>query len=188
MRLEYEKSYWNNRYLQGGDSGAGSQPGPIEKKVQWLSRLDWISSVVEIGCGDFQFGRRLMDRLPSARYWGYDVSQVVVERNQKLYGLPRVQFFPVAHGYPAGVHFPMADLLMCVDVLFHVIDDGDYCEMIQSLRDAKWRYLAVTAYEYDGPSSEHLRIRKFDPSVFGEPVLREVIEEDGQLQFYIFQR
>lgn len=185
MKLEFEKCYWDSRYANGGDSGAGSQPGPIEKKVQWLSRLDWVSSVVEIGCGDFQFGRRLMDRLPMARYWGYDVSQVIVDRNQKMYGLPRVQFAQV----PEADDLPATDLLMCVDVLFHVIDDRDYDYVIRRLAESKWRYLAVTAYEYDGPSSPHLRIRKFDPSVmYGELIFREVIEEDGNLMFYLFQR
>jgi hypothetical protein len=138
---------------------------------------------VEIGCGDFQFGRRLMDRYPDARYWGYDVSEFVVERNQLLYGLPRVQFFPAM-----GNHFPPCDLLLCVDVLLHIIEDDDHFRMLQTLHDARWRYLAMTAYEYEGPNDHHVRIRKFDPMIFGAPVIREVIEEDGDMMFYLWQR
>jgi hypothetical protein len=181
--LEFETSYWDQRYKNGGDSGAGSQPVIAAKKAALLSRLPWISSVVEIGCGDFQFGRRVMEQFHAARYWGYDVSREIVERNQKLYGLPRVQFFPFT-----GSHLLPCDLLLCVDVLFHIIEDGDYYEMLHTLKEAKWRHLAVTAYEYDGPSSSHLRIRRFDPRWFGEPIVKEVIEEDGSLMFYVFER
>jgi hypothetical protein len=124
-----------------------------------------------------------MDQYHAARYWGYDISNTIVARNQEIYGLPRVQFFPMT-----SAHILPCDLLLCVDVLFHVIGEDDYQAILQMLKDARWRYLAVTAYEYEGPSAAHLKIRKFDPSFFGPPVLRKVIEEEGSLYLYLWER
>lgn len=183
MKYSYETEYWEGRYKKGLSSGNGSCVASVKKKVELLAGLDKIDSIVEIGAGDFNFGRHLMDRFNTARYFGYDISETIVKRNNHLYGLSRVQFFKSTAPY-----FPMADLLLCVDVLFHIIDDDDYVEMLQILKDADCRFMAVTAYEYDAPSSEHVRIRKFDPLQFGEPILREVIEEDGEMMFYIYRR
>lgn len=183
--FDFEREYWNRRYeeFHPHSSGTGSYGEAMTRKVDALAALPFVSSVVEIGCGDFNFGRHLMDRFPDATYLGFDVSDEIIQRNGRWYELPRVHFQKAI-----SCDMARADLLLCVDVLFHVIEDSDYEEMLKVLARSQWKYLAITAYEYDGPSSSHVRIRKFDPSIFGEPILQETIEADGNLQFYIFKR
>lgn len=176
------KQYWNQRYNSGGNSGYGSYNEQLQKKLKWLGGLD-INSITEIGCGDFNFGSKLTKMYPSAKYHGYDISDVIIKQNREKY--------PQYH-FTSGDSIGGGDLVLCIDVLFHTLKDEDYHETLLML-DAFYKqgkYLAVTAYEYDQEKglSPHVRIRKFDYKRFGEPLIREVVEEDGQLYFYLFKR
>jgi hypothetical protein len=174
--------YWQSRYTAGHGSGAGSVGVPVQRKVDWLSALPGISSITEVGCGDFNFGAHLTERLPGAAYIGMDIAPRIVERNQIRYGNDRRRFLHW-QGY-----IPPADLLLCVDVLFHISDPEIAQDLLSKLNNVWTKYLALSAYEYDGLDRGHVHIRKFDPSFFGTPILREVIEDDGSLFFYIFKR
>lgn len=177
--FNYEKEYWNNRYQNGGNSGYGSYDEQLTKKLQWLSGLP-IKSISEIGCGDVNFAINLLKLYPGAVYNGQDISEFIIQRNKKLY--PQYNFVREADNLPVG------DLLLCVDVLFHIIEEGDYEALLKQL-ELKWtKYLALTAYERDEDMGNHVRIRKFDYKRFGEPVIREVVEENGQLYFYLFKK
>ena len=174
------KQYWNNRYLRGGNSGGGSYGEQLDKKMEYISKLSGVFSISEIGCGDFNFGKRVTQMFPEATYTGSDVSDVIVRRNTALYG---------RHGFTFNTEdVPTADLVLCVDVLFHVLDDKECEELINKLEKLWTKYLIVTAYERDEELNTHVRIRKFDYKRFGEPIVREVIEEDGSLYFYIFEK
>ncbi len=174
------KDYWNERYAEGGNSGYGSYGTQLQKKLDWLSALP-IETITEVGCGDFHFGENLLARYPDAHYCGLDISDVIIAKNKELHPTFNFQVFQG--------QIPPADLLMCVDVLFHIVDENEYEAMLDGLQSASWKYLAVTAYERDEPDvSPHLNIKKFDYKRFGEPVIREVVEEDGQLYFYLFKK
>jgi SAM-dependent methyltransferase len=183
-KVETAKRHWNRRYAEGHNSGAGSYGEPLARKIDWLSRLRPVRSITDVGCGDFNFGANLLRRFSDATYIGLDTSEVIIRRNRRLYSSERVSFRMTRE----GAKFPVSDLVLCVDVLFHILLEQQYQEMLQTL-ELSWRkYLAISAYEYDGFSKVHVCIRKFDPEIFGKPVLREVIEEDGQMYFYIFER
>lgn len=174
------KEYWEYRYVNGGNSGAGSYGDELTWKMERLSKLVGVFSITEVGCGDFNFGNRVVAMFPEATYTGLDVSKFIIEKNKDLYS--RHTFLPMGD-------VPPADLLLCVDVLFHITDDKEYEEMLNKLEKAWTKYLCITAYEYDDDTTApHVKIRKFDYKRFGEPIVREVCEEDGQKYFYIFQK
>ena len=174
-----EINYWNSRYATGGNSGDGSYGKQLEKKLAWLGGLD-IKSITEIGCGDFNFGSNLLKLYPTATYVGSDISSVIVEKNKKDY--PQHSF------RMATEPMPISDLLLCIDVLFHVTDDEDYEFLLQGLERGWSKYLAVTAYEREQETAGHLKVRKFDYKRFGVPLIREIVEEDGEMYFYLFKR
>lgn len=175
------QEYWNKRYLQGKwKSGYGSYGEQLEKKLNWLKDLK-IATISEIGCGDFNFGKHLLELYPEAVYFGQDISDIIVWMNQQG-NTPKTEF---------TTHLsllPPADLLLCVDVLFHVLDDTEYNKLLETIKKKWTKYLAVTMYEQEQPSSPHLKIRAFDYKQFGEPLIREIVEEDGQLYFYLWKR
>src|SRR3990167_3872234 len=177
--FDFEEKYWDSRYKIGYNSGNGSYGDQLYKKLQWLTGLD-VDFISEIGCGDFNFGKNLLKLYPNAGYIGQDISKVIIEKNSKDY--PEYSFTTEIE------ELPPADLLLCVDVLLHVVDDLEYGLFLSDL-EKKWtKYLAVTAYERDEPFKGHVRIRKFDYQHFGEPIVREIIEEDGSLYFYLFKK
>lgn len=174
------KLYWNLRYSQGGNSGYGSYGEQLEKKLKWLKPFH-VKKICEIGCGDFNFGKNLIPLLGAEKYEGYDISEQIIAINKEN--------FPY---YTWGVYDkPVttdADMLLCVDVLLHVMDDKDYEQLLDNLEKAWNKYLVITAYEYDGIKNDHLNIRNFDYKRFGEPIIREIVEEDGSLYFYLFEK
>lgn len=177
--FDFEKEYWNSRYRNGHNSGYGSYGEQLEKKLNWLKDLD-IKSISEIGCGDMNFANHLLELYPRAAYNGQDISEFCIETNRKKY--PGLNFVNEID------NLPVTDLLLCVDVLFHILKESDYEAVLKQI-EAKWsNYLAVTAYERDEEKANHVRIRKFDYKRFGEPIIREVVEEDGQLYFYLFKK
>ena len=173
------KDYWDKRYAIGRTSGYGSYDIQLTKKLNWLKGLP-IKTITEIGCGDFNFGRYLMELYPKATYTGQDISEVIIKRNNKLYPYKFTNDMPL----------PGADLTLCIDVLFHVLDDVDYEVLLLNLKQAlRWgKYLALTAYEKEQIASPHLKIRKFSPSYFGKPLIRKIVEEDGKMYFYLYAR
>jgi trans-aconitate methyltransferase len=172
------KDYWNARYVKG-NSGYGSYGEQLTKKLDWLKGLN-IKTISEIGCGDFNFGSNLLKQYPNVSYTGYDLSDVIIKKNKKKY--PQVNF--INELPPLG-----ADLTLCVDVLFHVLDDNEYSALLINLKQALrfGKYLAITAYEHPQVTASHLKVRVFDPSYFGKPIIRKVVEKDGQLYFYLFK-
>src|SRR3990167_1721268 len=175
----FEKKYWDSRYERGYNSGNGSYGDLLYKKLQWLMGLD-IESISDIGCGDFNFGKDLLKIYPNARYVGQDISKVIIEKNKKNY--PERIFTTDIN------ELPQADLLTCIDVLLHVIEDDELEALLQQIENKWTKYLAITAYERDEPMQSHVRIRKFDYQRFGKPIIRQIIEEDGQMYFYLFEK
>ncbi|MDR2439202.1 MAG: class I SAM-dependent methyltransferase [Planctomycetaceae bacterium] len=82
------KRYWDNRYCQGGNSGAGSYGRLAEFKAEILNKFvteNNINSVIEFGCGD---GNQLM--LANYPYYiGVDVSPKAIEICRELFDIKR---------------------------------------------------------------------------------------------------
>ena len=108
--------YNRNEWLKG--SGEGST---VENTVQYrhflqnFLREKNITSVVEAGCGDWQFSK-LID-WEGVNYVGFDVVKSVIAFNQENYQKPNISF---VHLNAIHADLPEADLLICKDVLQHL--------------------------------------------------------------------
>jgi len=109
---EEESSGW------GRQSGGGSSPYyTIEYRafLDKFTRMNAISSIVDIGCGDWQFSRFL--NLDGIDYRGFDVVPSVVQKNVETYGSRTVQFSLMPQDI---AEVPGGDLLLMKDVLQHL--------------------------------------------------------------------
>jgi SAM-dependent methyltransferase len=116
MQAAFEKVYATNEWHYG--SGEGSLPRHTRGYVAFLQqflREHQVKSVVDVGCGDWQFSR-LID-WTSIDYHGFDLVASVIERNQKQFGSPHIRFTRYAGDF---AELPAADLLICKDVLQHL--------------------------------------------------------------------
>lgn len=107
----YDSNHW------GVGSGVGSAPAnavPYLRFVQDFLANNAISSVVDIGCGDWQFSH-LID-WGTATYDGFDVVESVIAKNTEMFSRPGVSF----HTLSDLQDLPSADLVLVKDVLQHL--------------------------------------------------------------------
>lgn len=121
-------------------SGDGSRPdnaAPYMRFLKFFLDINRISSVLDAGCGDWQFSR-LMD-WSGLRYTGLDVSSVVL-RNTRTFARPGVEFLELD---ATRDELPAADLLVMKDVMQHWSNDD-----IQAFlpRLGKYRFALLTNY------------------------------------------
>jgi SAM-dependent methyltransferase len=110
--LAYKTGQWHH------GSGSGSSPANTRAYRAFLARFlrdNRIRSVLDIGCGDWQFSR-LMDWTGIA-YTGLDVVPAVLEHNWTRYRKPGIRF--ECGDVLDGWHLPAADLVLVKDLLQH---------------------------------------------------------------------
>ena len=115
MQHRFTQIYATNEW--GSGSGEGSAPIHTRGYVRFLRRflrVHRIRSVVDLGCGDWQFSR-LMD-WNGIQYRGLDIVPDVIERNHRMFSAPNVQFH---HFSTTWSELPGADLLIAKDLFQH---------------------------------------------------------------------
>lgn len=127
----YEKNRW------GGPEGEfSSGPGTADEKIA----LAYVSVIfqkassegfrgltfVDLGCGDFRVGRRLLSLCSS--YTGVDIVKPLIRRNQEKYGSPKTHF----------VH---------LDIVEDVLPDGDVCFLRQVLQHLSNRQIIAILHK-----------------------------------------
>lgn len=171
MKINEDRiKYWNDRYVDGGHSGNGSGGEELKFKIEqiWNYHPIGVSSILDIGCGDMRTGEKLIAMFPYARYIGLDVSSEIIERAKTLpFSKERVFFRKID-----DLEFrDKADLVLCLDVVFHQLDDAQYDLLLKQLKESYNKYLILTEYspamiEHD--SGKELKHRIFDPTKIGD--------------------
>lgn len=114
----YEQSVW------GQGSGLGSSPEVARPYMLFLQDFltnNRIRSVVDLGCGDWQFSQHI--NWGDCLYTGIDVVPSVIEANQKRFGRPN-RTFVCADPATDPSRVPSADLLLVKDVLQHLSNEN----------------------------------------------------------------
>lgn len=151
-------SYWEHRYRDGGNSGAGSYNRLAVFKAKILNdyvAANQIQSIIEFGSGD---GAQLeLARYP--RYTGIDVSQSAVDATRRKFGgNPSMRFVHSSEVTTAE----RADLALSLDVIYHLVEDEVFDEYMTRLFDAADRHVIVYASnEEKSWPSPHVRHRNF---------------------------
>lgn len=102
----------------GKGSGSGSDALLCAAYVKFLQDFfakHKIKSVVDCGCGDWQFSRYI--DFSGIDYKGFDVASFVIEQNTKVFQRENVNFTLYNGDFTL---LPSADLLICKDVLQHL--------------------------------------------------------------------
>jgi SAM-dependent methyltransferase len=121
MGEAFTRAYKDGQWHHG--SGSGSSPANTREYRRFLTAYmqeNRIRSVLDIGCGDWQFSRLI--NWAGIDYLGVDVVPAVIGHNWARYARPTVRF---EHGDVLdGYKLPDADLILCKDLLQHWPDDA----------------------------------------------------------------
>jgi SAM-dependent methyltransferase len=159
VEFVHSGQYWEDRYAQGGTSGAGSYGRLAQFKAEFLNEFvaaKNITSVVEFGCGD---GAQLgLAEYPS--YVGFDVSpQAVKLCAQKFSGNGGYEFHSLAYSHPKEGSF---DLALSLDVIYHLIEDDVFDGYMKRLFSASDKYVIIYSYNFEkNYFSKHEKGREF---------------------------
>lgn len=159
MRYRGPRDYWTARYRSGGLSGSGSY-GPLAAfKAEMINGLIvelGVQSVIEFGCGD---GNQL-NYMHYPRYTGYDISPEALDHcRQRFTGDSTKEFLPL-DAYDGRT----ADLVLSLDVIYHLTDDTVYAEHMRTLFAAARRWVLIYSSNTDeqvGVVFPHIRHRHF---------------------------
>lgn len=157
-------NYWDNRYVEGGNSGEGSYDALASFKATFLNAFvadHGIGSVIEYGCGD---GNQLtLAEYPN--YLGFDVSERAVEMcRDRFRDRADMEFRLIGDGEGRS-----ADCTLSLDVIYHLVEDEVFDDYMQRLFDTADEYVIVySSNTNDGASlghspilSPHVRHRRF---------------------------
>lgn len=114
----YEAGVWGTNDAGEGTSGSGStleSTAVYRAFLQAFMKEHDIHSVVDAGCGDWEFSSKIDWR--GIDYKGFDIAHQVVEHDKKLYTKPNIHFFEADI---VETDLPKADLLISKHVLQHL--------------------------------------------------------------------
>lgn len=155
-------AYWEQRYRQGGHSGAGSHGRLAQYKADFLNpfiEANGLGSAIEFGCGD---GNQLA-LLDIADYIGIDVAPAAIARCQSRFaGHPGRSF---RHSDDlAGLD--AADLTLSLDVIYHLVEDEVFVRYLDDLFAHALRFVVIYASNGEAAwPSRHVRHRHFTAHV-----------------------
>lgn len=158
-------AYWETRYRNGGNSGAGSYDHLAVYKAKVLNlfaRQKKLTSFAELGSGD---GNQLR-YFEFPTYTGFDVSQTAIARTKQLYADKQNYRF-IWSGEPGldwEQHEQEYECALSLDVLYHLIDDRIFVEYMDRLFSLSSNYVVIYASNFDAPDKRgaaHVRHRKF---------------------------
>lgn len=150
--------YWEGRYLKGGNSGPGSYGRLAHFKADTINAIVQefdVQSVIELGCGD---GAQL-ELVEYPRYHGFDVSAAAVKLCEARFRDRPGFSFSLMDDLPTY----RADLLLSLDVLYHLVEDAVFEGYLASLFNASDRLVLIYAADTDDVAfnTHHVKVRKF---------------------------
>jgi SAM-dependent methyltransferase len=158
-RFHGSARYWEARYRRGGTSGDGSYGELARFKAAVVNDLVesyGVRSVIEFGCGD---GHQLrLARYGS--YLGLDVSPRAVQMCREAFSNDSTKSFALSRDYAGQT----ADLVLSLDVIFHLVEDEVFAAYMRSLFSAAEKLVVIYASntdEQEVPRLPHVRHRRF---------------------------
>jgi 2-polyprenyl-3-methyl-5-hydroxy-6-metoxy-1,4-benzoquinol methylase len=126
----YKEDLWH------GGSGAGSKLENVKEYVEVLQKYidkPEVKTVLDLGCGDWQFSKFL--DLSSVSYLGVDVVESVIESNSTSYSASNVKF--ISRDITT-YEIPKVDLIICKDVLQHLCNKDVVTILVKIITSSKF--------------------------------------------------
>ncbi|MDR2523264.1 MAG: class I SAM-dependent methyltransferase [Synergistaceae bacterium] len=154
------REYWESRYAEGGNSGAGSYNKLAEFKAEIINNFvkeNCVQTVIEFGCGD---GNQL-SLAHYQKYTGFDVSETAITLCKKRFKGDNTKTFRLLNGGGGYNIIDNADLVLSLDVIYHLIENSVFEVYMECLFRTSTKFVIIYACDYDDEISYHVKPRKF---------------------------
>ena len=183
------KKYWNNRYVKGGNSGAGSYNNLAQFKGDVINNFiekNEIKSIVDYGVGD---GNQLkLINTEKLIYTGIDVSEFIISKCKEEFKDDKTKTFIHTNNIDNELK---AELVLSCDVIYHLIEEHVYKEYMDNLFSMSNRYVIIYAPNMNYNEAIHVKKREFIEYIFDNYTTFNLIKRikgDIGCPFYIFQK
>lgn len=170
--------YWENRYKNGGNSGAGSYNHLAQFKAEVINdfiKENMINNILELGCGD---GNNL-SLYNIKTYYGVDVSQKAIDICKKRFkDDSSKKFFTLIEFKKIYKDIIRAEVTISLDVIYHLIEDSIFSEYMSNLFKYTNKFVIIYASNKNEGHCLHVQHRKFTDWINDN-------EKDWKLKKYI---
>jgi SAM-dependent methyltransferase len=147
------KKWWDDWYASGRTSGAGSRGVLAEFKADVMNDFlsnHTIHSVVEFGCGD-GYNLALMKY---KKYLGLDVSKTSIKLCTAIFKEDTTKSFMLYDpNFFTNKNFNQVDLVVCLDVLYHIINEDEYKKVLDDIFSYEAPYVILYTTLYNAGNS-----------------------------------
>lgn len=142
MRAAFERVYGDKTWHNGSGPGSGTAETAIWREflTAYMNKHD-IQSVLDLGCGDWQWASLMDWRALGADYHGIDVVPSVIEINRGRHAAPGITFECADIN---RCNLPAADLIICKEVLQH----WPLADIAMFRRRVHWRPRVLVVNDY----------------------------------------
>jgi SAM-dependent methyltransferase len=144
MRSAFTRHYvhkdWGSEESVSGPGSTLERTTAIRQKLPPLFAQLGVRSVLDAGCGDFNWFRTL--EVPLDLYVGTDVVRELIAENRQRYGSParRFEMLDITRD-----RLPRVDLIFCRDCLVH-LKNAQVLAALRNFRRSGSRYLLATTF------------------------------------------
>lgn len=161
------KSIWNERY----SNRKVKSRNVFNKTIRWIWQIinhyaeqDIEKGCIDVGCGDHSFWKYFLWWYRSCdNYIGIDISDVQTKDNAKRFQKDERKIF-VAGNSAILLRGLKRKVVLCIDLLFHVLDDDEYEKTIINLCEYSEKWIILTNWHKDpiNYNREYQKYRNFN--------------------------
>jgi len=176
--LIYRSNYWSSGESASGGGSTLAHTEVLRAELPSLFERFDVETVFDAPCGDFHWMRHVVERT-GVDYVGGDIVEPLVAELNERYRAPNVRFVQLDL---SRARFPVADLMICRDCLFHLSWEDTYF-LLRNFCDSEIPLLLTTTHYGDVLPAESSDIktggfRKIDlfssPYCFSPETLAEI--------------
>ncbi len=138
----YDSKHWDDGESLSGPGSSITSTSTIRSLLPAMLRSVGACSLLDAGCGDFNWMKELVEELGLELYFGVDIVQSVIEENQEKYGSDKIVFMNLDI---AEDPLLKVDVIMCRDVLAHLSYE-DIHRVLHNFRESGATYLLASSF------------------------------------------
>jgi SAM-dependent methyltransferase len=136
----YLKNHWRDQESHSGTGSNQVQTTEVKRILLEAIHSFEMTSMLDAPCGDFNWMKEVP--LKDVKYYGADIVEDLINRNNKDYASANRSFF---YADITSSDLPEVDLLFCRDCLVH-LSYKDINKAIENIKRSRTRYLLTTTF------------------------------------------